>query len=204
MGGWPQKMQRMRLWLRWSVWSTRDAKRQFGAATSCPDAGKCCRAESSVNAGAADAELQRDRCNTAHDYSPRKCSASFLAAAGVLELRGTLSSSFALGVRARRWQTLCRKSSVCAGAVVANLQREQCCIDTHCAQRGGAPVPGAGGVCDASQTRNRSFAQRHRDQVQAHGYSQRDAVAAALVTACAMCCIGARCTQKWRCTCSWG
>jgi len=134
----------------------------------------------------------------------QKCSASFLAAAGVLELRGTLSSSFALGFRARRWQTLCRKSSVCAGAVVANLQREQCCIDTHCAQRGGAPVPGAGGVCDASQTRNRSFAQRHRDQVQAHGYSQRDAVATALVTACAMCCIGARCTQKWRCTCSWG
>jgi len=66
-------------------------------------------AESSVNAGAADAELQRDWCYTAHDYSCRKSSASVSAAAGVLELRGTLSSSFALGVHARCWQTLCRR-----------------------------------------------------------------------------------------------
>ena len=63
------------------------------------------------------------------------------------------------------------ESSVDAGAAVAHLQREQCCIGTRC----GAPVPGVtGGVHEAPETlSSRSFALRHHEQMLANAVSQR-------------------------------
>ena len=62
------------------------------------------------------------------------------------------------------------ESSVDAGAAVAHLQREQCCIGTRC----GAPVPGVTGVHEAPETlSSRSFALRHHEQMLANAVSQR-------------------------------
>ena len=59
---------------------------------SCLDAGKCCVTESSVGAGAAVANLQREQCLPVGGRR-RKCSAFVSAAARVLAAYGALSRS---------------------------------------------------------------------------------------------------------------
>ena len=62
---------------------------------SCLVACKCCVAESSVGAGAAVANLQREQCLPIGGRR-RKCSAFVLAAARVLAACGALSRSLAM------------------------------------------------------------------------------------------------------------
>jgi len=75
---------------------------------SCLDAGKCCVTESSVGAGAAVANLQREQCLPVGGRR-RKCSAFVSAAARVLAAYGALSRSLAMYHHARCMQMLRRR-----------------------------------------------------------------------------------------------
>ena len=65
------------------------------------------------------------------------------------------------------------ESCVGAEAAVAELPREQCCIDARCARIGGAFVSGAAGMLEASETFSSSFSLRHHAWMQANAVSQR-------------------------------
>jgi hypothetical protein len=88
-----------------------------------------------VNVGAADAELTRERCYSAH-IVPRNGGASVSGAAGAYEALETLGSSFTL--RHRTWMqanAVSQGAAWGADAAVAELSLEQCCIDGRAAQK---------------------------------------------------------------------
>jgi len=62
-----------------------------------------------------------------------------------------------------------------AGAAAAELSRERCLSMGGRRRKSSAPVLGADGVHEASETLRSSFALRHHDQMQANALSQRAA-----------------------------
>jgi len=149
-------------------------RRHSAAALRCGimlDAGKCCVAESSVGAGAAAAELTRERCYSAH-IVPRNGGTSVSGATGAYEASETLGSSFTL--RHRAWMqanAVSQRAVWGADVAVVNLQLEQCLSMGGRRKNGGASVSGANRVHEASETLCSSFALRHHAWMLANAVS---------------------------------
>ena len=99
----------------------------------CPGAGKCCRAER-VGAGAADADMQRERCCTGAYFAQKWWRICFGGVWDVCRVRdakqqlGAVASCPAAG-------KCCRWEQRGPGAAGAELQRERCCIGACAAQK---------------------------------------------------------------------
>ena len=114
---------------------------------------------------------------------------------GCLQRMGYCAAAFRCGVM------LGCKCSLGVGAAAAECRLRDA-VSTHVAPRnGGAPVLGAAGAHEASQTPSSSLALWHHSQMQANAVSQRAAwvqlIAAGANLRRERCCTGARCAQKW-------
>ena len=99
----------------------------------CPGAGKCCRAER-VGAGAAGADMQRERCCTGAYFAQKWWRICFGGVWDVCRVRdakqqlGSVASCPAAG-------KCCRWEQRGPGAAGAELQRERCCIGACATQK---------------------------------------------------------------------
>ena len=109
--------------------------------------------------------------------APRNGGVSVSGVVVVYEASGTLGSSFVL--RHHAWMLANAvsqgASSVGAGAAVAELPLERCCIDGRAAPNSSVPVSGPTGVLVTHGTLSRSLLVYHHDQMQANAVWQRAA-----------------------------
>ena len=167
-----QKNQRICFGASWDACSVWDTKQQLYVAASCS---MLANAASSVGAGAAAANLQREQCLSMGGRR-RNGGASVSGAYWVHEAPETLSSSLAL-----RHHDQMQADAVSQRAAWVLVPRPLNCrlsdaVSTHVVPRnGGASVSGADGTFAAYGARSRCLAMYHHDQMLANAVSQRAA-----------------------------
>jgi hypothetical protein len=104
------------------------------------DAGKCCVTGSCVNAGAAAAELPRERCRIGACCAHKWWRICFGDRCDARSIGDTQQQLCAVASRPDAGKCCVTESCVNAGAAAADLSREQCCSAQVGPQNGGASV----------------------------------------------------------------